>query len=75
MNLMARFMQKPYVEHLNAVKQILRYVAGTKDLALKYSKLPSFVLSRFSNFDYGGDRDDRKSTSAYVFNIGSSVIS
>ena len=43
-NLMARFMQKPYVEHLNAVKQILRYVAGTKDLALKYSRLPSLVL-------------------------------
>ena len=74
-NLMARFMQKPYVEHLNAVKQILRYVAGIKDLALKYSKLPSFVLSRFSDSNYGGDRDDRKSTSAYVFNIGSDAIS
>ena len=68
-------MQKPYVEHLNAVKKILRYVTRTKDLALKYSKLPSFFLSRFSNFDYGGDRDDRKSTFAYVFNIGSSAIS
>ena len=74
-NLMARFMQKPYVEHLNAVKQILRYVAGIKDLALKYSKLPSFVLFGYSNSDYGGDRDDRKSTSAYVFSIGSGAIS
>ena len=68
-------MQKPYVEHLNAVKQILRYVAGIKDLALKYSKLPLFVLSRYSDSDYGGDRDDRKSTSAYVFSIGSGAIS
>ena len=68
-------MQKPYLEHLNAVKQILRYVVGIKDLALKYSKLPSFFLSRFLDFDYGGDRDDRKSTSAYVFSIGSSAIS
>ena len=42
-NLMARFMQKSYVKHLNAVKQILRYVAGNKDLALKYSRLSSFV--------------------------------
>ena len=68
-------MQKPYVEHLNAVKQILRYVAGTKDLALKYSKLPSFVLSKFSYSNYEGDRDDSKSTSTYVFNISSSAIS
>ena len=72
---MARFMQKPYLEHLKAVKQILRYVAGTKDLALKYDKLPSFVLSGFSDSDYDGDRDDRKSTSAYVFSIGSGAIS
>ena len=68
-------MQNPYVEHFNVVKQILRYVAGTKDLALKYDKLPSFVISRFSYFDYGGDRDDRKSTSTYVFSIGFGAIS
>ena len=74
MNLMARFMQKPYVEHFNVVKQILRYVAGTKDLALKYSKLPSYVLFGFSDSDYGRDRDDRKSTSTYVFSIGSGAI-
>ena len=68
-------MQKPYLEHLNAVKQILRYVVGIKDLALKYSKLPSFVLSRYSNSNYGGDRDDRKSTFTYVFSISSGAIS
>jgi len=53
----------------------LRYVVGIKDLALKYSKLPSFVLSRFSYSNYGGDRDDRKSTSTYVFSIGLGAIS
>ena len=74
-NLMARFMQKPYVEHLNVVKQILRYVARTKDLTLKYSKLPLFILSRFLDFDYGEDRDDTKSTSAYVFSISLGAIS
>ena len=55
---MAHFMLKPYVEYFNAVKKILRYVVGTKDLALKYVKLPSFFLSGLSYFDYGGDRDD-----------------
>jgi len=68
-------MQKPYVEHLNAIKQILRYVARIKNLPLKYSKLPSFVLSGFLDFDYEEDRDDRKSTFAYVFSIGSGAIS
>ena len=68
-------MQKPYVEHLNVVKQILRYVARTKDLTLKYSKVPSIILLEFSNSDYGGDKNDRKSTFAYVFSIGLGVIS
>jgi len=68
-------MEKPYVENFNVVKQFLRYVAGMKDLGLKYSKLLSFVLSRFSDFDYGGDKDDKKSTSTYVFSIGSGVFS
>jgi len=75
MNFMTHFMQNSYVEHLNAIKQILRYVAGTQDLTLKYDKLPSFVISGFSDFDYGGNEDDRKSTSAYVFSIASGVIS
>jgi len=60
-------MQIPYVEHLNVVKQILRYVLGTRDLALKYDKLTSFFLLGLLESNYGGDRDDRKSNSTYVF--------
>lgn len=74
-NLMARFMYKPYVEHLHVDNKILRYIMGTKDLTLKFTKLPSFVLPRFFDFNYGGDKDDRKSTYTYVFNIRSGVIS
>jgi len=74
-NLMDHFMQIPYVERFNVVKQILRYVMGTKDLVLKYDKLPSFVLLGFSDSNYGGDKDDKKSTSTYIFSIGLGVIS
>jgi len=68
-------MQKIYVEKLNVVNQILRYVIEMKDITLKYSKFPSFILLGYPNSNYGGEKDDRKSISAYVFNIGSSVIS
>jgi len=72
---MARFMQKSYVEHLFVAKNILRYIVGTKNLVLKYPKLPLFFLLGFSNSDYGGDRDDRKSTSSYVVIISLGTIS
>lgn len=74
-NLMTRFMHKPYVKHIDVAKKILRYIAIIKDLALKFTKLPLFVLLGFSNSNYGDDIDDRKSTFAYVFNIGFGVIS
>jgi len=48
---------------------------GMKDIALKYSKFPSFVILGYLDSDYGGDRDDSKSTFAYVFSISSGVIS
>ena len=61
-NLMARFMHKPYVDHIHVAKNILRYILGKKDLSLKFTKFPSFILSGFSYYNYGGDRDDRKFT-------------
>lgn len=75
MNIMVWFMQKLYVEHLNNVKKILRYVTRMKDITLKYFKLPFFILSRFSSSNNGGYRDDRKSPSAYVFSISLYTIS
>lgn len=72
---MARFMHKPYVEHLNIAKKILRYITGIKDLALMFTKLPLFVLLGFWDFDYKDEKYDRKSTFDYVFNIGLGAIS
>jgi len=66
---MAWFMQKIYIEYLNTVKLIFMYVMGMKDLAFKYSKFLVFILLVYSDYDYGGDRHDIKSTFACVFNI------
>ena len=35
---MSRFMERPTMEHLQAVKRILRYVAGTLDYGLHYER-------------------------------------
>ena len=45
---MSRFMERPTAEHLQAVKRILRYVAGTLDYGLVYKRIPgtaSFVAT------------------------------
>jgi hypothetical protein len=38
---MSRFMERPTMEHLYAVKRILRYVAGTLDYGLHYGRAPN----------------------------------
>ena len=59
--LCARFQANPKESHLNAIKRIFRYLKGTKDLGLWYSKGENFELICYSDADFGGNKVDRKS--------------
>jgi hypothetical protein len=74
-NLIARFMEHPVETHLMAAKRIMRYIRGTIDLGIWYKKGNQAELIAYSDSDYGGDVDDRKSTSGYVFMLGSGAVS
>ena len=73
--LCARFQANPKESHLTAVKRILRYLKGTKDLGLWYPKNGSFDLVGYSDADFAGYKVDRKSTSGCCQFLGSSLIS
>ncbi|XP_075105094.1 secreted RxLR effector protein 161-like [Nicotiana tabacum] len=70
----SRFMHKPSKHHLGAAKRILRYIAGTINFGLWYSRCSSFNLYDFSDSDWAGSLDDRKSVSGNFFTFGSAVI-
>eukprot|EP00253_Pinus_taeda_P030742 PITA_30742 len=72
--LVARFMQTPREIHWKAAKRILRYVRGTVQFGIHYSARESPLLVGFTDFDWAGDPDDRKSTAGYVFTLGSGPI-
>ena len=61
--------------HLLAAKRILRYLQGTRDFGLFYKKGEKLELFEFTDSDYAGDLDDRRSTSCYVFMLGTGAIS
>ena len=48
------------------MKRILRYLKGTDDLSLLYSRSDTFELKGFADADYAGDLVNRKSTSGMV---------
>ena len=74
-NNVARFCSKPTKEHWMAVKRVFRYLRGTTQLGLLYTKeVESNVLIGYSDADWGGDCNDYKSTSGYLFMIGGTVV-
>ena len=56
-------------------KRILRYVAGTLNFGLWYTKFDSNQLFGYRDSDFVGSLDDRKSTSGHVFHLGTNLIS
>jgi hypothetical protein len=68
-------LQNPGQEHWKAVKRILRYLKGTKDLKLILgNKDIPLKLKAYSDADLGGDLDKRRSTTGYVIMLGNSPI-
>ena len=73
--IVSRFMHSPSKHHFGAAKRIIRYVAGTVDLGIWYYHVSSFKLIGFTDSDWAGCIEDRKSTSGYMFSLGSGAIS
>lgn len=74
-NRVCQFMVAPTADHWMAVKRILRYLHGTINMGLCFTKSNSFLLSAFSDADWAGNIDDRRSTGGYAIYIGPNLIS
>ncbi|KAL5703600.1 hypothetical protein ACHQM5_022129 [Ranunculus cassubicifolius] len=72
----AQFMGTPREPHLLAAKRILRYLKGTLEFGLDFqpSKGPP-TLHAFSDADWAGCPDTRRSTSGFCIFLGSNLIS
>ncbi|KAL4309450.1 hypothetical protein GQ457_01G023190 [Hibiscus cannabinus] len=58
----------------NVAKRVLKYVKSTLGEGLNYLKMDNVVLTGYSDIDWAWSLDDMKSTSGYVFNLGSGAI-
>nr|GEZ76178.1 ribonuclease H-like domain, reverse transcriptase, RNA-dependent DNA polymerase [Tanacetum cinerariifolium] len=71
----ARHQVTPKKCHLHAVKRIFRYLKGHPKLGLWYPKDSPFDLVAYSDSDYGGATQDRKSTTGGCQFLGRRLIS
>ncbi|KAK6160608.1 hypothetical protein DH2020_003989 [Rehmannia glutinosa] len=66
-SVVSRYMTNPSKNHFTAAKRILRYLQGTKKQWILYEKEHECKLLGYSDSDWAGSVDDRKSTSGYIF--------
>jgi hypothetical protein len=68
-------MHDPRESHLVALKRLLRYVRGTVDCGLVLHRSPSAELVVYTDVDWAGCPDTRRSTSGYAVFLGGNLIS
>lgn len=71
-NIAARHLENPNQYQWKLVKRILRNIKGTADMGLLYTKAGS--LETFSDADYAGNKETRKSTSGVVCKYANAAI-
>nr|GEV10219.1 uncharacterized mitochondrial protein AtMg00810-like [Tanacetum cinerariifolium] len=71
----ARYLAQPTEKHLKEVKRIFRYLRGTANMGLWYTKDSGFDLTGFSDANYTGCKDTFKSTSGRAQFIGKKLMS
>ncbi|XP_065075013.1 uncharacterized protein LOC135698808 [Ochlerotatus camptorhynchus] len=74
-NVVSQYSANPGRPHWEAVKRIIRYLKGTITKKLEYSTSGPADIVGYSDADWGGDADDRKSTTGYVFMMQGGAIS
>ena len=72
-SLVSRYSANPTSAHWNAVIRIFRYLRGTVHYELVYKGSLENLIG-YINSDWAGD-STRRSTSGYLFNLGSGAIS
>ena len=66
---------EPSQEHWIDAKHVIRYICGTINYGLRYTASSDIQLHGFTDSDWAGSAEDRKSTSGMHFNLGSTMIS
>ncbi|KAL2237909.1 UNVERIFIED_CONTAM: Retrovirus-related Pol polyprotein from transposon TNT 1-94 [Sesamum indicum] len=73
---LSRYMSNPGPPHWEALKWLLKYLYGSENVGILFSKRSENTqLVGYVDSNYGNDQDSRKSTTSYIFTFCGSCIS
>ena len=73
--ILGRYQSNPDIDHWKAAKKVLRYLQGTKNYMLMYKRSNRLDLIGYSNSDFSGCLDNKKSTFGHLFLLAEGVVS
>ncbi|XP_050908537.1 secreted RxLR effector protein 161-like [Lathyrus oleraceus] len=73
--ILGRYQSNPCMDDWKAAKKVLRYLKGTKYYMLMYRQMDNLDVIGYSDSNFAGCVDSRKSTSGYMFMMADGAIS
>ncbi|RVW74899.1 Retrovirus-related Pol polyprotein from transposon TNT 1-94 [Vitis vinifera] len=73
--MLGRYQSNPGLDHWRTVKKVMRYLQGTKNYKLMYRQANNLEVVGYSDSNFVGCVDSRKSTSGYIFILVGGTIS
>lgn len=75
MSLLSQVLDKPKAKHYSMLKRIFKYIGGTLKCGILFkTDLDKETLEAFSDADYAGDKETRRSTSGTLFKYSGGAI-
>lgn len=71
----SQFIKNPSHQHIEAVKTISKYLKGSKLQGITYGGKEELKIQAYSDSDWAGDKECRKSTSGYIFMLSGRPVS
>jgi Reverse transcriptase (RNA-dependent DNA polymerase) len=72
--IVSQYMHDPKEEHMDAVVRIIRYLKGTPGKGVTFGKNGHTNVEGYTDADWAGDVDDRKSRSGYFTFLGGNLV-
>jgi hypothetical protein len=73
-SVVSQFMHDPKTQHMNAVLRIIRYLKGCPGRGLLYRPHGNLKVECYTDADWAGSLEDRKSTSGYCSFVGGNLV-
>jgi hypothetical protein len=73
-SVVSQFMHDPRTHHMDAVVRIIRYLKGNPGRGLLYKSNGNLQVECYTDADWAGSLDDRRSTSGYCTFVGGNLV-